>query len=154
MKQSFVVHALCVLAVSLLPGACATTPAPGISGRWQPVNHYGAVPQEIPLYQAYLFYPSPMDRTLRTMLARWAKDSKMALTYAHPSDFTLYAPVVQIRTGDLREAAARLSALYAAQHVLVAVDGDAIIVRQSDAVASVPPGAASALPATDESIQP
>jgi hypothetical protein len=132
MKQSFVVHVLCVLAVSFLPGACATTPAPGISGRWKPVNHYAATPQEIPLHQAYLFFPSPMDRTLRTMLARWAKDSNMTLDYAHPSDFMLYEPVAQIRTGDLHEAVARLGTLYATQHVLVTVDGDAILVRQGD----------------------
>ena len=154
MKQPFVVHVFCVLAISSLPGACATTPAPGISGRWTPVNHYAATPREIPLYQAYVFQPSPMDRTLKTMLARWAKDSKMTLAYAHPSDFTLYEPVAQIRTGDLHEAVARLSALYAAQHVLVTVDGDAIVVRQSDGVASMQPTPVSALQAPDGTVRP
>jgi hypothetical protein len=154
MKQSFVVHILCVLAISSLPGACATTPAPGISGRWKPVNHYAATPQEIPLYQAYLFYPSPMDRTLKTMLARWAKDSKMTLAYAHPSDFTLYEPVAQIRTADLHEAVARLSALYAGQHVLVTVDGDAIVVRRNDAAGPRLPNPAPALPAPDGPARP
>jgi hypothetical protein len=154
MKQPFVVHVFCVLAISSLPGACATTPAPGISGRWTPVNHYAATPREIPLYQAYVFQPSPMDRTLKTMLARWAKDSKMTLAYAHPSDFTLYEPVAQIRTGDLHEAVARLSALYAAQHVLVTVDGDAIVVRQSNGVASMQPTPVSALQAPDGTVRP
>jgi hypothetical protein len=154
MKQPFVVRVLCALAISSLTGACATTPAPGISGRWKPVNHYAATPQEIPLYQAYVFYPSPTDRTLKTMLARWAKDSKMALAYEHPSDFTLYEPVAQIRTGDLHEAAARISALYAAQHVLVTVDGDAIVVRQGGGVASMRPTPVSALQAPDGAMHP
>jgi hypothetical protein len=154
MKQSFVVHILCVLAVLFLPGACTTTPAPGISGRWKPVNHYAAAPHEIPLHQAYVFYASPMDRTLKTMLERWALDAKMVLTYAHPSDFTLYEPVAQIRTGDLHEAVARLSTFYAAQHVLVTIDGDAIVVRRGDAAASRLPDLAPASPAPDGATGP
>lgn len=132
MKPSIAARALCVFVLLQLLGACATRPAPGISGHWKAVNHYAATPEEIPLYQAYVFYPAPIDRTLKTMLARWAQDSKMTLAYQHPSDFSLYEPVTQIRTGNLQEAAAMLTSLYAAQHVSVTVRDNAIVVERTD----------------------
>lgn len=108
--------------------ACATA-APEYGGRWKPVNRYADVPQEIPLYQAYAFYPSPMDRTLKTMLERWARDSKMTLSYLHPSDFTLHAAVAGIRTNSLQEAASQLTAAFAPQGVSIAAEGNQIVVR-------------------------
>ncbi|MGH8026102.1 MAG: hypothetical protein ACREO0_05165, partial [Pseudoxanthomonas sp.] len=83
---------------------CATRPAPDFGGRWKAVNRYAETAQEIPLYQSYSFHASPMDGTLKNMLTRWAKDSKMTLSYLHPSDFTLYGPVAQIDTNDLQQA--------------------------------------------------
>jgi hypothetical protein len=97
---------------------------------WTPVNRYAAAPDEIPLVRAYVFAPSPLDRTLKTMLSRWAADSSRTLQYQHPSDFALYAPVTGIHTGRLEEALAMLDALYRQQHVVVTLDGTAIVVRQ------------------------
>ena len=125
MKLPLVVTVAC----SLLIAGCATQPAPGISGRWKPVNHFASSIEAIPLHPAYEFYASPLDVTLRTMLARWALDSKMTLVYEDASDFTLYAPVARIRTGDLREAAAMLTALYAGEHIVVAIENNSIVVR-------------------------
>ncbi len=130
-RQAFLVLCLLMLA------ACATRPAPGISGRWKPVNRYAAVPQEIPLHQAYVFSPSPLDITLKTMLERWARDSRMTLSYEHPSDFTLYGAVAGLHTPSLQEAAVELSAMYAAQRVFVTTDGNVIVVR--DAAAAITP---------------
>jgi hypothetical protein len=125
-----------LLASLLALAACATRPAPGISGRWKPVNHYATVPQEIPLHQAYVFYASPLDVTLKTMLTRWAHDSHMTLSYEHPSDFTLYGPVAQLRTASLQVAVATLSTLYAKQQIAVTLDGNAIVVRRLPHAAS------------------
>ncbi len=136
---------MCVFAALFVLASCATRPAPGISGRWKPVNHFADAPDEIPLRRGYVFSASPLDGTLRTLLARWAADSRMTLDYQHPSDFSLYRPVAEIRTGDLQQAVASLSALYRQQRVLVAVSGNAIVVRQSDAapVPSLPGGTAA-----------
>ena len=125
------------MSILFMLGGCATTPAPDIRGRWQPVNRYSEQAQEIPLYQSYVFYPSPMDRTLKTMLTRWAKDSKMGLSYQHPSDFTLHAPVAQVHTNDLQQATALLTTIYAAQQVSVTASNNQIIVRPA---ASAAPG--------------
>src|SRR5688572_30698113 len=77
--------------------ACATRMPPDIGRDWKPVNRYAASAHEIPLQRPYVFQPSPMDGTLKRLLARWASDSGMALSYQHPSDFTLFEPVQGIR---------------------------------------------------------
>lgn len=109
--------------------ACGTSPAPAFKGRWQPVNHFPSTTQAIPLDQAYAFYASPMDGTLKQMLARWAKDSDMALSYQHTADFTLHAQVARIRTGNLAEALVLLKAAYAAQRLDITTERGQIIVR-------------------------
>lgn len=109
--------------------ACATTPAPSVAGRWKPVNRYTETPQEIPLQQSYVFFVSPLDGTLKNTLTRWARDSKMTISYLHSSDFTLHAQVANIRTDNLREALNQLSAAYAPQHVQIVVEQNQIVAR-------------------------
>ena len=138
---------LVALACAILVAGCATSPAPGISGRWKPVNHFAASPEAIPLHPAYEFYASPLDGTLKALLARWALDSKMTLSYEDASDFTLYAPVARIRTGDLRQATAALTALYAVERIAVVVDGNAIVVRPLPAPVAGSSGADAPRPA-------
>ncbi len=113
----------------LVLAGCATRPAPDFGGRWKPANRYAATAEEIPLYQSYVFAASPMDGTLKNMLARWAKDSKMTLSYLHPSDFSLYQPVAQIHTNDLQQAISQLTAAYAGQRVSVTASNNQIVVR-------------------------
>ena len=128
MKQPLVAGIACSAVLAIVAG-CATQPAPGISGRWKPVNRFDAAPAAIPLHPAYEFYASPLDRTLKAMLARWALDSKMTLTYEDASDFTLYAPVADIRSSDLHVATASLTRLYAAEHIAITVENNSIVVR-------------------------
>lgn len=110
---------------------CATRPAPDISGRWKPVNHFAQSVQEIPLHQSYVFYPSPMDRTLKNMLERWAVDSSTPLRYLHPSDFTLHGRVAAVRTGSLAEAIRALNAVYLDHGVAIALEDGQIMVTQA-----------------------
>jgi len=138
---------LVALACAILVAGCVTSPAPGISGRWKPVNHFAASPEAIPLHPAYEFYASPLDGTLKALLARWALDSKMTLSYEDASDFTLYAPVARIRTSDLRQATAALTALYAVERIAVVVDGNAIVVRPLPAPVAGSSGAGAPRPA-------
>jgi hypothetical protein len=127
-----------MLVVMAATTACASA-APEYGGRWKSVNRYADSPQEIPLYQAYAFYPSPMDGTLKTMLERWARDSKMMLSYQHPSDFTLHSAVADIRTNDLQEAVSQLTTAFAQQGVSITTEGNQIVVRGSTpATAAIP----------------
>jgi hypothetical protein len=125
--------------------ACATRSAPDFKGRWRAVNHYASSTEEIPLKKSYVFYATPMDATLKTMLSRWADDSKMGLSYLHSSDFTLYGPVAQIQTSDLQAAVSQLTAVYAAEQVSVTASDNQIIVRATR-VANNAPASSSATP--------
>ena len=126
-----------LICVCLLLAGCATPPAPEFGGRWKPVNRFAEKPQEIALYQAYEFYASPTDGTLKTMLERWARDSKMVLSYDASMDYTLFAPVAELRTHDLRDATTRLTTIYAAQDLAITVEDNRIVVRS--APGPVPP---------------
>ncbi len=111
---------------------CATRSAPDFKGRWTAVNRFSEATEAIPLHQSYVFYPAPMDRTLKTMLARWAQDSGMTLSYQHRADFTLHAPVTQVRTGNLQEAVSLLTRIYAEQQVVVTASENEIIVESRE----------------------
>lgn len=126
---AFRLFALLLLALAV--AACGPRPAPDISGRWKAVNRYAEQTEEIPLAKTYVFQAAPMDRTLKTMLERWARDSKMTLDYQHTSDFTLHAPVADLRSTSLPQAAAQLTSIYAPQQVSVTSDGTRIVVRRT-----------------------
>lgn len=138
-----VAHALAVprIAAVNLPGlaiacmlcGCATPPAPDIRGKWQSVNHYPDATQAIALQRAYVYRPTPMDHTLRTMLARWAADTGRTLDYAARDDYTLHAAVAMIQTNDPRRAAALLDDAFSVQRLAFAIDTSHIEVRVADA---------------------
>lgn len=132
-----------VLAVAL--AGCATRPAPDFGGRWKPVNRYSEAPNEIPLHQSYVFYPSPMDGTLKAMLTRWTQDSNMKLDYQHYSDFTLHQAVSQIHTTSLPDAISQLNSAYAGHGVVIAREGEQIVVRSAVSA----PSTANDTPAVD-----
>lgn len=118
---------LAVAAMTLV--GCATPSAPDVRGRWKPLNQFAETPLAIPLQQGYVFQASPVDGTLKGMLSRWAKDSRLGLSYLHPNDYTLHAPVAHIRAHSIQSAAAELSSAYAAEGVNVSVEGAQIVVR-------------------------
>ena len=103
--------------------------AVGCATRWEPVNGFPEQPSELPLQQAYVFRASPIDRTLKAMLERWAADSGMKLEYRHPSDFTLHRPVTEIRTTRLQDALAQLESAYGSR-ISLETGHNAIIVRR------------------------
>jgi hypothetical protein len=122
-----------LLPVLLLAG-CGTPPAKDFRGHWKPVNRFRATTTEIPLNRPYTYYASPMDETLRTMLVRWTTDTGVTLVYRLPSDYTLFAPVTNVRTADLVQAARELSSIYAAQGISLTVAGDRLEVGRAKSV--------------------
>jgi hypothetical protein len=136
LSNSTICRCLFGAALIVVLSSCATRPAPDFGGRWKTINRFSEETQAIPLQDAYLFYASPMDGTLKKMLERWAHDSDMVLTYRHPMDYTLYAAVADIRTPSLQEAVSQLNAAYASQQVSIGVSGGEIVVRISSGDAS------------------
>jgi hypothetical protein len=129
-----------LLATCVLAG-CGTPPAKDFGGPWKPVNRYQTAPAAIPLNQAYVFFATPMDGTLKSMLARWAKDAGMTLSYRLPYDYTLYTPVSGIHTTDIKAAAAQLDAIYSSEQLHVATGNGQIVVEHVDG--TMPPTASS-----------
>lgn len=131
-------HAVVLVAIALssLLAGCATRDAPDFKGRWQAVNRYAEQTEAIPLRQVHVFQATPMDGTLRNMLGRWARDAGIELDYRHPSDFTLHAPVAQLRAEDISQAAAQLTSIYSAQQVAVSVGDDRLVVDVADRLAA------------------
>jgi len=136
-------HAALISLLVVLTG-CATPPAKEPRGKWMPVNRLSEVTHAIPLHQSYLYQVSPVDGTLKGLLTRWAKDSGMTLSYMHPNDYTLYAPVGNIRTNSSAEAVAALTAAYAAQNVHIAIDKTRIVVSVAGSAAPVAGASAGA----------
>lgn len=109
---------------------CSTNAAPGLKGRWQPVNRFAEAAEAIPIAKSNIFYVAPVDATLKTLLERWAKESEKKLSYQHPNDFTLHAQVAGIRTADLSLALVALDTAYAGHEISIAIEGQSIVVRQ------------------------
>jgi hypothetical protein len=120
-----------IIAAGTLVG-CGTPAAKNFGGSWKPVNRFQAQPTEIPLVADYTYYAAPMDETLKTMLARWAKDSGRELSYQLSFEVTLYTPVSGIRTTDIDHAVQQLTRIYAAQLVHVSATAQKILVLASD----------------------
>jgi hypothetical protein len=119
----------CVAVIAVVcTTACAGRDARDFSGRWAPANQYAVRTEAIPLHGTYVYQASPMDGTLRNLLARWARDSGSDLDYRHPSDFTLHQPVRSVRSHDLGDALAQLGAAFGGQGVVMRMEGSQLVV--------------------------
>jgi hypothetical protein len=127
------------MALIMAIAACGTSPAPAFKGRWQPLNRFPATTQAIPLDTPYVFHASPMDGTLKQMLARWATDANMPLSYQHTVDFTVHTKAARVRTRSLSEALALLQSAYLAQRLEILAEDGRIVVRPMNAVVRTPP---------------
>lgn len=124
-----------VIAAALMAGCigCAGREARDFGGRWTPANRYAAAAEAIPLNGVYMYQPSPMDGTLRSLLARWARDGGHELDYRHTSDFTLHEPVREVRAGSLHQALAQLERAFDGQGLLLRLDGNRMVVAARNA---------------------
>lgn len=143
---TFVPHVRALLAASALVAlcACATRPPPDVRGHWSAVNRYSDTPQAIALAPPIAYYATPLDGTLKGLLARWARDAHRTLVFDSPYDYTLHRPVADVRSNDLQAAIARLASLYAAEHLDIAVEADRIVVRAAASAAAAQPSTPAA----------
>ena len=130
---------IAVAAAALTLGGCAGRDARDFGGRWLPANTWPADTTAMPLRPAHVFQATPMDGTLRTLLARWARDSGGALDYRHPDDFTLHRPVAGVHARDLAAAVAQLADAFAGEGVAMRVeDGRIVVDAAADANGGTP----------------
>ena len=117
-----------ITAAAMLAAGCASRDARDFAGRWSPLNRYAATTEAIPLQAAHVYQPSPMDGTLRNLLARWARDSGHELDYRHPADFTLHQPVRDVRAPTLPDALAQLTRAFERQGLVMRMEGNRLVV--------------------------
>lgn len=119
---------LMIAGLGVVLSGCGTTPAKEFGGRWKPVNRFASETVEIPLYESYVYQAVPMDRTLKTMLERWARDTGMKVDYRLGSDYTLHAAMQSIGTSDVQQALSEINAAYSAQSISITLVGSALVV--------------------------
>lgn len=119
--------ALCA-ALALVLSACAAPSPKDFGGHWHPVNRFSATATPIPLRQSYEYFASPLDRTLKDMLDRWAKDTHTRVIYYPSDDFTLPESAAAIHTHDVSTAVSQLNGIYRAQDITIAIQGGAFVV--------------------------
>lgn len=107
----------------LITTAC-TTSAPNYGGNWKPLNTFSTGIQEIPLTRPYRYYVLPIDKTLKSLLARWASDNMSKLDYQHYLDFSLPQQAAAINTTNPIDAITKLNAIYKEKHISIRRDQD------------------------------
>lgn len=120
---------------ALAVAACARHEARDFRGRWVPLNAWANETSALPLHPVHVFEATPMDGTLRALLARWVRDGGATLDYRHPDDFILHGSVAAVRATTLEAAVARLGGAFAQAGVAMRVEDGRIVVEPAVATA-------------------
>jgi hypothetical protein len=144
-RRDFVVNGIVRAAafaavVSVCVSACGIKPAPDFRGRWRPVNELDTTPRAIPLQPVQRFFVLPVDRTLKDVVERWAKESGRRAAYRAPTNFSVHIDAAKVSASTLETAAAQLADAYRSQAILISVEPRLIIVS-TGAAAPAPPSA-------------
>jgi len=124
---------LALALAALAASACASQrEARDFSGPWVPLNRYAAHSEAIPIDPPQVFQATPMDGTLRQLLARWARAAGRRLDYRHPFDHTLHEPVRGVHARTLDEAVHQLGTAFDGQGVVIVLEDDRLVVRGRD----------------------
>lgn len=113
----------------LLVALCAGCAGPDVkvSGAWQPVNALDATPRPISQAPAVQFIATPVDQTLRSLLARWAREGNWALDFRLASDFSLTQEAASIRAPSIESALTTLNGMYAAIGVQIELSSGVLV---------------------------
>ena len=124
----------------VLLAACGSAPAPRSFGSsWRQVNAFTPQVQVLPFQTGHVYAVRPLDRTLKGLLQRWAKESGHTLDYRASADFTLSVQTADVHSSTLGDALSCLNAIYqpyGAELVLTADNG--IVVTDIPATRSRP----------------
>lgn len=114
-----------VLLVTL--GCSTNSKAPDFPKKWQPMNKVAESTKVIALKVQHTYHITPLDTTVKGVLERWGTEAKMPVVYDSARDFTIFKPLLQIKTEKLEEALAQLSHFYEAQNIAFRVQDGVII---------------------------
>lgn len=127
---------------ALLASCASSRPLEAGMSPWRPVHAFPDVPSAVPLQPVVKFTVTPLDATLRQLLARWAFEGGRRMVFALPMDWEVPAAAAQIRAATLEEGLASLTAAYAAQHLVFKV-ADGAVTATDGAVPEAAPAVVS-----------
>lgn len=108
---------------------CSTVPEPpDFSNDWNSVNGYTEEIVPIQMYHPYEYKALEIDRTLKVLLARWAKDTFYTSSYNFCFNYTLPKEVRNIKEGNLSQAIEKLSEIYQDYPIKIYLYGSVISV--------------------------
>lgn len=148
------------VAVAASLAACGTPPHPSRFGSdWKPVNTYTSGVRAIALSREHVFAASPLDGSLRGLLARWALEAGMSLDYRSPYDYSLSVAAGSVQHATLTEAVRQLNQVYAASGVtlMIAEGGRTLVLAPTNelgATNAAAPQQADGTPATAQAATP
>ncbi|MGY5236116.1 MULTISPECIES: hypothetical protein [unclassified Neisseria] len=114
----------------MLMSGCTSHSAPDFPKSWQPMNQLSDQITEIPLIKPHFYEITRLDSTVKGLLERWGETAKMPVIYDHPSDFTLYKKVQNIRTVELRVALDELTNLYSDKEMVFYIQNGVIMAHR------------------------
>ncbi|MDO5692743.1 MAG: hypothetical protein Q4G70_09725 [Pseudomonadota bacterium] len=110
-------------------GACSSPPPPPSFGSdWKQVNTFTTEVQTLPFHVEHMYVVRPLDRTLKGLMQRWAKESGMTLDYRASADFTLSVQTANVRSPVLPDALSCLNGVYQPHGASMALVVNAIVV--------------------------
>ena len=114
----------------MLMSGCTSRSAPDFPKSWQPMNQLSDQITEIPLIKPHFYEITRLDSTVKGLLERWGEAAKMPVIYDHPSDFTLYKKVQNIRAVELRVALDELTNLYSDKEMVFYIQNGVIMAHR------------------------
>lgn len=123
MKKHHSLVLLFLCGVSLMLPACGIRQAPSFPDKhWKPIHKYSDSVNKIPLRVTRVYAAQAADKTLRTLLQRWASESGTQFVYGAGHDFSLPKDVASIKTTSLVRAVAQLGGVYRTHGVEIFLD--------------------------------
>lgn len=116
-------HWLCA-GLCVLCAGCASDVK--VAGNWRPVNVLDAAPRAIEQAPEVQFIATPIDRSLRSLLTRWAREGNLALEFKIDTDYSLSAKAASIRAGSIHAALEALNQAYADSGVQIGLSSGVI----------------------------
>lgn len=124
----FIRAATAALVLMFLATGCGTTPAPDFRGSWREVNAIDPEPRAIPLRPVQYFNVLPSDRTLKDVVERWARESRLRVAYRAAMNYSVHLEATKVTATSLDSALEQLQRSYAGQGIGLQLQGTLIVV--------------------------
>lgn len=118
----------------LLLSACSALSERAVMSDWQPVANLPSEPRVAVATPSTSFLVTPLDGSLRHLLARWAYLEGVQVDYRLSVDWQLHTRAAAVKAADLPSALSALQSAYAEQGISLRLD-KGLLIAESVSVA-------------------